>query len=116
MTVRKEVLERYIQKKKKKEFYFQHSKAKSSSELDMDITTERLEWAVTVSESRSCELERHCISGQEIGSMFAARASLGVATEMLRRRWDSIAAAAAAAALGYSAQGRCARWGYEEQE
>jgi hypothetical protein len=50
--------------------------------------------------------------GQEIGNMFAARASLGVVTEMLGRRWDSIAAAA----LRYSAQGRCAGWGYEEQK
>jgi hypothetical protein len=67
-----------------------------------------------VAESLGSEHERHCISGQEIGNMFATRTSLGVVTEMLGRRWNSIAAAADAA-LGYSAQGRCAGWGYEEQ-
>jgi hypothetical protein len=61
-----------------------------------------------VAESRGCEHEIHCISGQEIGNEFVVGASLGVVTEMLGRRWDSVATAAA---LGYSAQGRFARWG-----
>jgi hypothetical protein len=30
--------------------------------------------------------KRHCISGQEIGNMFPATASLGAVIEMLRRR------------------------------
>jgi hypothetical protein len=47
-----------------------------------------------VADSHGCEHETHCILGQEIGNMFAARASLAVVIEMLERRRDSVAAAA----------------------
>lgn len=57
--------------------------------------------------SRGCEHDRHRILGQEIGNMFAARASLAVVIEMLGRRRYSIAAAE------FSAPEHGTGWGYE---
>jgi len=63
--------------------------------------------AAVAADSRRCEHERHRILGQEIGNMFAARASLAVVIEMLERRRYSIAAAE------FSAQEHGTGWGYE---
>ena len=63
--------------------------------------------AVVAADSRGSEHERHRILGQEIGNMFAARASLGVVIEMLGRRRYSITAAE------FTAQEHGTGWGYE---
>jgi hypothetical protein len=55
---------------------------KSFSKWNTDITSELLDVVVV---ARAVEHERHCISWQEIGNMFTARASPASVIEMLGR-------------------------------